>query len=202
MEPLVRLLEISDKTAPGVPPDFMPAHVWKTIMLLKESAMGRKSLSEKLCLGEGTVRNIVKRLRDERFITTSKTGMKLTENGQGFYLELKKYLRGIKFPFEGLTVERENYAILVLNGASKINFGVEQRDAALLSGAQGATTVIYRSGELRLPGVRRVVVDKHREFLIESLEPGNGDAIIIGSDKTQLNAEIGAISSALNLYSS
>ena len=87
MEPLVRLIEISDKTAPGVTPDFLPAHVWKTITLLKESSMGRKSLSEKLCLGEGTVRNIVKRLRDERFITISKTGMKLTENGQGFYIQ-------------------------------------------------------------------------------------------------------------------
>jgi hypothetical protein len=200
MEPLIRLLEISDKTAPGVTPDFMPAHVWKTIMLLKEVSMGRKSLSEKLCLGEGTVRNIVKRLRDERFITTSKTGMKLTKQGQEFYLELKKYLRGIRFPFEGLTVERENYAVLVINGASKINFGVEQRDAALISGAKGATTVINRSGELVLPGMRRVLEDLQRDFLIKSLDPGNGDAIIIGSDKTQLNAEIGAISSALTLY--
>jgi hypothetical protein len=200
MEPLVRLLEISDKTAPGVTPDFMPAHVWKTIMLLNEVSMGRKSLSEKLCLGEGTVRNIVKRLRDERFITTSKTGMKLTKQGHEFYLELKKYLRGIRFPFDGLTVERENYAVLVINGASKINFGVEQRDAALLSGAEGATTVINRTGELVLPGMIRVLEDLQRDFLIKSLDPGNGDAIIIGSDKSQLNAEIGAISSALTLY--
>ena len=200
MEPLVRLIEISDKNAPGVTPDFLPAHIWKTIMLLKESSIGRKSLSEKLCLGEGTVRNIVKRLRDERFITTSKTGMKLTEQGQEFYTELIKYLRGIRFPYEGLTVECENYAVLVMNGASKINFGVEQRDAALLSGAKGATTIVIRSGELILPGVRRLLRDIQRKFLINSLEPGEGDAIIIGSDKTQLNAEIGAISSALTLY--
>ena len=200
MEPLVRLLEISDKSAPGVTPDFMPAHVWKTIILLNESSLGRKSLSEKLCLGEGTVRNIVKRLSDEVFITISKTGMRLTKQGQEFYHELKKYLRGIKFPFEGLTVERENYAVLIIDGACKINFGVEQRDAALISGAKGATTVINRSGELILPGMRHVLEDEHKEFLINSLEPDDGDAIIIGSDKSQLKAEIGAISSALTLY--
>lgn len=202
MKTLVRLLEICDKAAPGITPDFIPAHVWKTITLLTESSMGRKSLSEKLRLGEGTVRNIVKRLRDEGFISTSKTGMKLTEQGWDFYLELKKYLRGVRFPFDGLTVERENYAVLVINGASKINFGIEQRDAALLSGAKGASTVINCSGELILPGVRHVLEDEQRNFLYESLEPRNGDVIIIGSDKAKLNAEIGAISSALTLYMS
>jgi hypothetical protein len=128
--------------------------------------------------------------------------MKLTRKGEEIHEDLQYYLRGVRFPYVGYTVDRENYAILVLNGASKINSGVEQRDAALLSGAKGATTVINSSGELVLPGINRVLENRMRDFLIKRLKPGKGDAIIIGTDESQLRAEIGAVSSALTLYMS
>jgi predicted transcriptional regulator len=200
MNPVTRLMEMSERTAPGLSPDFLPAHIWKTLELLHQDILGRKSLSTEINLGEGTVRNIIRRLKEEGFISTSKRGMRLTSRGKEFYRELHFYLQGIEFPFSSITVAPQNYAVLVKGGACEINLGIEQRDEAIIVGAEGATTIVY-SDDLRFPGVNHVIEEDVENFLFEHLEPVEGDAIIVGSSHTKVMAQIGAISSAIELYS-
>jgi len=79
---------------------------------------------------------------------------------------------------------------------------MEQRDAALLIGAKGATTLISRKGKLTIPPeYRNIAKDfpKISRKIIDSLNPEENDAIVIGSADTLEKAEYGALAAAWNL---
>lgn len=200
MDALRQLKDFSSKTAPGIAPEFLPAHVWRTIELIHSQKIGRKRLAEELDLGEGTVRNIVRRLVEEGLIETSRTGMTLTSKGERFHLRLKKRLKGTKLCQNNITVASENYAVLVKGGEGYIERGIEQRDKALIAGAKGATTITYLEGGFNIPGMEEDVNPEIKRFLEERLHPIEGDAIVIGSANRMINAYIGAVTAALDIY--
>ena len=73
---------------------------------------------------------------------------------------------------------------------------MEQRDAAFLAGARGATTLILKGGKLVMPSSD---LDMGKEYpsmfekISYSLKPKEGDAVVIGSADTLRTAEYGAI---------
>jgi hypothetical protein len=91
-----------------------------------------------------------------------------------------------------------NYALLVKGGARNVRFGLEQRDAALIAGARGATTIVYRQGLVFIPGMERAPSEPLLAF-ISSLEPQEGDAVVVGSSNDGIEAETGAYAAALTL---
>jgi hypothetical protein len=93
-----------------------------------------------------------------------------------------------------------NFAVRIKGGASKIKSGIEQRDAAIIAGALGATTLVVDKNKLKMPSMKDESIDKSiHNLIIDELNPCSGDAIIIGSSDSPFLAEIAAKSAALKL---
>ena len=80
-----------------------------------------------------------------------------------------------------------------------VRFGLEQRDAALLAGAKGATTIVFRKGTMTIPGMDRPPTPSLVSCLKEQFSLAEGDAVVIGTGDTAIEAETGAYSAALTL---
>ena len=86
--------------------------------------------------------------------------------------------------------------------AQKVKLGMEQRDAAFLAGAKGATTIIMKKGKLTMPGEDTDIsgtAPEIRSRIAKCLKPEEGDVVIIGSADTHDLAEYGAIAAAWTL---
>ena len=178
---------------------YSNAHVVKVLFLLSERPMGRHQLMKEMGLGEATIKTLIKRLIKNNLIKKTTKGNVLTKKGTLF---VKKILKNISRPVEIVikeyTVGKYNYAVLVKKASSKVRSGIEQRDEAIKIGADGATTLVCKSGRLIFPGCDRKIFDLdkilHKNFKIK-----NGDVIIIGSGSTKKKAEEASIISALSL---
>lgn len=200
MEALKVLDRITSKTAPGMSPDYSEAHVLKVLQLIGSSrGIGRQKLSKEIGVGEGTVRTMIRRLKREGLVDSSRRGLTLTNSGTEALADLLRFIKETELTNMEVTVGSRDYAVLVRQAANHIKNGVEQRDVALLSGAIGATTLMYDGERLYLPGIGLELETSTSESLIEWLKPEKGDVIIIGSSDTIISAEIGAKSAALNL---
>lgn len=101
-----------------------------------------------------------------------------------------------------LTLGEFNIAILVKGVSQKVKSGIEQRDAALMVGAKGATTLTFVGGELVFPPEHISIAEdypKIQEELIQYLKPEENDTVVIGSAETLVKAEYGALAAALIL---
>lgn len=194
------LSRLSEKVAPGQTPDFTKTHVLLAILTIGEEKIGRKLLSKKLNLGEGTVRNLINRMQDEELIATTRHGTSLTEKGENVLEIITSYISGLPINDTELTVSEYNYAVIIRERAQKVRLGIEQRDQALISGAKGATTIKFKEGEFILPGVNTELVESVKDKL-NKLKPENNDVIIIGTGESPFSAKMGAYSAGLELLS-
>jgi predicted transcriptional regulator len=200
MNALALITNITERTVPGRHPSYSAVHVYKALELLKnESGIGRKQLSIELRMGEGTIRTMIRRMKENDLITSSKKGMNLSSKGLEALKEIENRISTSEFPSSSITIARDNYSVLVKGASNKIRKGVEQRDAALIAGAKGATTLIYDGEYLSMPGTKLHVKDTMTDHLISNFKPEKGDVIIIGSSNDPLDAEIGAKAAALKL---
>lgn len=200
MEPLSVLRQVVARLAPGRSPSYTEAHVLKAMALMEaRGGIGRQQLARELRLGEGIIRTLVARMKRLELLDTSRGGMSLTIVGQDVMLGLNELLKASEIPVTPLTVGQRNHAILVKGAAGAVRNGLEQRDAALIAGAKGATTLIHEGGQLLLPGIEDPLDPTIIDYIKEAMSPSDGDAVIIGSSDDAYTAEIGAISAALKL---
>jgi hypothetical protein len=156
-----------------------------------------------LKIGEGVTRTLIDRLKEYHLITVNRVGCVFTRKGRKLWLSIHSTLpRKMVLDPSGLTLAAFNVAILVKGQGEQVRGGMEQRDAALITGATGATTLIFKDGELRFPlECRHISTDFPTTCrkLVDSLKPEENDAIVIGSADTLLSAEYGAYAAALSL---
>lgn len=168
--------------------------------------MGRIKLSKRLGLGEGTTRTLIKRLQKEKLIEISRSGIELSEYGKNLFSALRAEIsKGIEIPPSPLTIGTFNVAVLVRDAGSAVKYGLEQRDVAIMTGAHGATTLIFSKNKLSMPGVAEDVfkdIPSMRDILLFKLKPKENDVIIIGSAEDKRSAEFGAKMAALQLLKS
>lgn len=198
MNPVETLYALSGKEAPGRSPEFTVAHVLIALRIIGQKSPGRQQLSGGLRLGEGTVRNLLRRLAEEGLVSSTRRGVALTAEGERLLAELRPVIRGRPVPRSRLTVGEHNHAVLVKGGASKVRLGVEQRDRALISGALGATTLVVEAGGLKAPALTDVVEEPLTDAIME-LAPADGDAVVIGTGGSPFWAELGAYSAGLEM---
>lgn len=199
LNPVDALRKILD-LSPGRIPSFTETHALKALELIGNGAnIGRQQLSRELRLGEGMIRTLVNRMKGLGLLNTSRGGMTLTPRGKKLLKDINELISSTHFPETEITVGSENYAILVRGAGEDIRKGIEQRDAAMIAGADGATTIIYDGERLLVPGMDMVVGPSTEGYLIENLRPNKGDVIIIGSAKDIFDAEMGAKAAALKL---
>lgn len=193
-----------EEKAPGPYASFSVFHVMKAIELIARTGpIGRSKLSDGLETGVGVTRTIIERLRSAELISISKRGCLLTDRGSRAWHKLQSQLpRMFELDKNELTLAEFNYVVQVNGGANKVRAGLEQRDAAIIAGAKGATTLVFKEHKLFLPAVSD---DIAKDFPIvfrqisRRLNLNENDAVVIGSADTQKKAEYGALAAAWTL---
>ena len=182
----------------GPIPKFNDYHVWKTFECLDDKTpIGRKKLSSMLGIGEGSTRTILSMIQDLGLITIGKSGIFLTAKGVEFKKSIQMDVADIVI--SDLTIGDKDCAVRVPKMARNIRYGCEERDAAIKSGATGATTLVYSNGKLIFPG-SDYPVEPEIEMKIKSIfNLKNDDVVIIGTGSSKESAEMGAIVAGLTI---
>jgi hypothetical protein len=175
-------------------------HVYRTLMVLSDQKRkGRKQIAEAVGIGEGSMRTIIEYLRGLDMIDIQQTGVKITRHGNAFLSDLPIKMANIGHG--SIAVGLECVAVQMSNNGDKIKLGVEQRDSAIMAGADGATTLVVQGGKLMVPP--DYIIDDHDPVLARRLHSTfnlrDGDAIIIGTAPTVTKAENGALAAAFDL---
>jgi hypothetical protein len=206
MNMYIMLLEkIASRYAPSRALSFDVVHVFAALQMMigNNGRTSRNALCSGLDLGEGTVKTLVKHLKMQGLVETSNGGTKMTAKGKGICKGLLLAIPAeMSLPKCSVALGRFNYAVLVREFGFAIRLGIEQRDAAIKMGATGATTLIFKDNKFVMPASSSSdslkKEHKVRKMLVEKLNPGEGDIIIIGSaDSNQKTAELAAKNAAL-----
>ncbi len=178
----------------GAAPSFSEVHLIRTLLLLKKSPLGRKKLVQLLGIGEGSARTILKKLKSEKLVSSSKQGHSLTQKGRK---KINSYLKKFSQPKEikSKIVEGEKVALVLYNSINKIDKGLEERDLAVKSGANGALLLKYPH---TVPNFNlRDFPDLLNE--IKKFNLKKGDVMVISFGDSLVSAENGALAIALHL---
>jgi len=163
--------------------------------------VSRARLSKELGLGEGSIKTLIKHLKANNIIQTAKSGCYLTSKGKKLSSNLLSAIPAeVSIPTNSITVGNYNHAVLLCGYAFAVTSGIEQRDAAIKSGGQGATTLLFKDGKFIMPRTDYDCLNEEpdmRNLLISKLKPQEDDVIIIGSASDKITAELGAKSAAL-----
>jgi len=179
---------------------FADYHVYKTLAVLADGRRkGRKQLADAVGVGEGSMRTILENLRERDLIEVKQTGVVISRRGTEFY-------NG--FPIQSGVVTKSDasigqvtVAVKIKGRGDRIKIGVEQRDAAVKAGAEGATTIVVRGGTMMIPpdyNVDQNMVDFAHE-LRGIFELRENDVVIIGTGLEYHQAEDGALAAAFEL---
>jgi predicted transcriptional regulator len=175
-------------------------HIFYALELMAERPIGRNKLANKLNVGEGAIRTIVRRLKDAGLIVTSKEGCSLADEGIRVW---KKFVgvfpKRIEIEKTLLTTSGYNYAFLVKNRGHKVKSGIDQRDAAIMGGARRAVAIVSQQGHLIIESVSNNI---ERDFpeaakkILKDLKPEDNDVIMIAGADNPLKAKRGAFAAS------
>ncbi len=193
------------KRLPGPLPNFSLIHVVLMLILLEEGIVGRKRLSSLMNLGEGSVRSLIKRLREAGLINTSKGGCYLSLEGKEIVKDLRRFLKGpIEIKLSGL-VQGKVYGSLVKGVPLEKLRVLEIRDEAVRAGGEGAVILVYTKDGLMFPENSELLANYHPKDelkIIKAFKPGEGDIVILGLGSTPHISRLSAISAALSALES
>jgi hypothetical protein len=192
------VLKFQSYSGGGPTPKFSLFHVWKAYDIINtQGPVGRKGLSQILAIGEGSTRTILDKMIREGSVENTRKGASLTDRGRKLFRASGIFASPVLI--KGLTIGDQDCAVLVKGMADRINTGYEQRDEAVRSGAMGATTLVFRNGDLLFPD-DPVVPDQADLQPIRALFAlEENDAVIIGTAQSYEAAEKGAVTAALAL---
>lgn len=137
----------------GNRPRYEEAHVVLTMLFLEESGpMGRMSLMKRNGLTEGTIKTMLRRLREEGIVEVDRVGgVSLTTKGRELVGKWRERfsLFEVKLPsisWEGMGLRvREGKGIVERLGATNL------RDLAVKAGSNGALVSVFYRDRIELP---------------------------------------------------
>ena len=192
------VLRFQSYSGGGPTPKFSLFHVWKAYDVINsQGPVGRKGLSLILAIGEGSTRTILDKMIKEGSVENTNRGAVLTERGRKIFRA--SGISAAPVHIEGLTIGEEDCAVLVKGMADRISDGYEQRDEAVRSGAVGATTLVFRNGNLIIPDDPEVPDQANLQPIRALFTLEENDAVIIGTAHSYEAAEKGAVTAALAL---
>lgn len=187
---------------------FSTPHVLKSILLLSsQKYVSRSSFSKELKIGEGASKTLIKHLKESGLVETIKAGTNLTEKGKKvanqFFTAIPNQTHLKKCD---TTRGKYNYAILIKKKfVQNLGNGMEQRDYAILYGASDSLTLIFEKKKFLFAGDKMQCFSKEtdvKNYLMEKLNPEEGDVVIITSSDDKFVAEISAINTVLGTLTS
>jgi len=197
-----RFLEsLTFEKAPGPSPSFSVFDVIKALEIIAEArSVGRGKLSEKLKLGGGATRTLLARLVEAGLISTSRSGCSLTSKGKKLWRRIEEIIPHIsEIDQNELTFAAYNVVVQVRGRGEKVGKGLEQRDAAVRTGAKGAITLIYRNEKLILPTITDNAAQSYPiayQQITSLLDLKENDVAIIACADSLKDAEYGALAAA------
>ena len=173
---------------------------WALHLLADGKRMGRKVLADHVGVGEGSMRRILDTLKEWEMISVKQTGITITKTGIGFLNELP--VRVLDINVGDVVLGKYQQAVKVLGVASKIENGMQQRDAGIRAGASGCTTILFRNGILMMPPDWDL--DKERPQVAEKIRKSAGlgpdDVMIVGGANDVHAAVNAALAAAFELF--
>lgn len=181
----------------GGAPLFRPFHILKALWHIQQAEIiGRKELSAKLGIGEGSTRKLIAHLEEREWAACSRQGIYLSDRG----IELLDSIGFMAADVDAgqLTVEGTDFAVRLKDAAGLISKGIEQRDQAMKAGASGATTIVFQDALKLSDGYDASSVDPEAcQMLVETFDLEEGDVLIIGSSLDPSMARDGAFAAAV-----
>lgn len=184
---------------------FAEVHVLRAILAIgKSGAVGRGKLGNLVGLGQGEVRTLIKRMKENDLIVVEPDGCKLSRSGEREFQRLSD-----KIPWSStvraasLGIGNRCSALLVRGAANSVRKGIEQRDASIRVGALGALTAVFSGGHFTLPGDGADCErDGPRELwsAARSAGPREGDVLIVVGADSEEAADLGTLAAALSLF--
>jgi hypothetical protein len=211
-------------------PTFTHAHILLSLFIFQQNpkGIGRYRLKEELLIGSGTARSLIEKLKkkiqfievlrenEDKLGSNKRKGHVLTKKGVDFLIRFKQ-----KIPIlenGDLTVLKEiiiessgsNYpsVCIVKNGAGKMRYGVEQRDAAIKAYGSGATCLVYNGLNLVFPSspnIKEENVGTKVQNYFKKIISNSGkklekdDVVIIGLGDNPKKARLASLNAALTL---
>jgi predicted transcriptional regulator len=168
------------------------------LKILQNQQTGRKALSTILGLGEATVRTLFRKLESDNLITSTRQGQSITQKGIDYLSQAPEFTLPRSVTVGEITLSKHSMASLVSNFSHHIKNGIKIRDAALISGASGATTLLYKNRGFVFPHGTSPLPPSIEEYLIREFSPSEHDVLIISTADTERQA-IRGISGCLSL---
>jgi len=202
---LSSLLELAAVEAKGPRPSFSRAHLLLAFLTIGGRGMiGRQALAREAGLGEGAVRTVLGKLREEGLTEVDASGAHLTKRGTELLSTIFARLTPIvMLSVSPIAMGKTQAAVGVRRAARRVGSGIQQRDSAIMEGAAGATTIIVRGSKFGMPGGSG---DCEAEFpspawrlLRNQIAPRTGDAVILCGAEDEIRAKLGVIAAALTL---
>lgn len=183
---------------------FSEVHVLKAMLALGETGtLGRGRLGSLVGLGQGEVRTLIKRLKENELIVIEPGGCRLSKKGEREFVRLKDKLPwSSEVDARSLGIGDECAAVLVRRASGRLRLGIEQRDASVRAGATGALTAVFSGGKFRLPGDTSDSEAAGPPGLwsaARAARPVEGDVLTVAGAQSRELAELGALAAALTL---
>ena len=199
-----RLQALSEKKYIGPLESFDYVYIGLLIYWLGENApKSRSEISDFLGLGEGSIRTMLRRLKEKGMINITREGVRLSDSGLVFFSKLKTIFPTFKEgSFGSLSLGKFSVIVRVDKGKEKVSHGIEQRDESIRYGAKGAITLVYENGHFMIPGgedCEALYPQETWEKIRMSTGPKSGDIIIICSAESIQRAYLGCFAAALTL---
>ena len=178
---------------------YMDADILSVLLILRrDGRTGREALAEKVGVGYGSIRTILRILYASDLVDVYRTGSILSPLGKKFMDACPIVLADCTLP--GCSVGGVQMATIVHNSAHDITNGMPQRDYGIYAGGLGCTTLIYDDGKLFMPpdvDVNTMYPDSADE-IIKNNRLSNGDVIIFGEGSDEPSALRAAVVAAMH----
>ncbi|BAA29821.1 214aa long hypothetical protein [Pyrococcus horikoshii OT3] len=171
----------------GAYPEYTVEDVLAVIFLLKEP-LGRKQISERLELGEGSVRTLLRKLSHLDIIRSKQRGHFLTLKGK----EIRDKLLSMFSEPIGVSVDGYPGIAIVVKNPPEFK-SIELRDEAIKFDAKGAMILTVKDNEIVFPEDFRPLKEMYPEVAKKIVDYEDGDAVIITWAETPAKALKSAI---------
>jgi hypothetical protein len=198
------LRQVLDSDYRGPRAVFTQVDVLKALVAIgKSGKVGRGRLGTLTGLGQGEVRTLIKRLKDNQLIVIEVDGCRLSKKGEKEYAKISSLLLW-SGPVKAKPMELGDrcWAVLVAGADKMVRYGIEQRDAAIKAGADGAFTSVFISGRFTVPGEGDDCEKggpSEPWVSLRKVGPHEGDVVVVTGSSEEADAENGALAAVLTL---
>ena len=183
-----------DKARKGPMPRFGIEHLVYTMMVLRGGARtSRHLLAERLDLGEGSMRSVIRQLRGLGMIDVSRRGVSLTAAGESFLDDLGLlFIPVVSEKGKGIFL----VATVVKGGADRMGDGMTPLFAAIRAGAEDVSVFVIRGG---VTPVQEYMPDFEGGKFDISLcgDAGEGDAIVLCGSPSERISRLAAVAACM-----